>query len=163
MRMTNALIHVYTPFYCWWHDKSFVSCPSYIGSRYYQFRDLPKSFNILSVVWNYTWHPQQLGNVISTTTFILLIKPWINVHETTRLHGCFKKLNFANICCDYGNKCFEPQIFFKNKVWIEMKHLYISWDFSKTMINKLWSICSTTSPSMCVLVLHVLLLLYGIV
>lgn len=39
---------------------SFVSCPSYIGSRYYQFRDLPKPFNVLSVAWNYTGHPQQM-------------------------------------------------------------------------------------------------------
>jgi len=53
------------------------------------------------------WAPTTIGNVMSTR-FILLIKPWINVHETIRLHGCLKKLNFAN-CYDYGKKCFEPK------------------------------------------------------
>jgi hypothetical protein len=71
------------------------------------------------------WAPTTLGNVISTR-FILLIKPWINVHETIRLHGRLKKLNFAN-CCDYGNKCFEPPKKGrkkKNEVLIEM-NIYI--------------------------------------
>ncbi len=48
------------------------------------------------------------------------------MHETIRLHGRLKKLNFAN-CCDYGNKCFEPPKKGrkkKNEVLIEM-NIYI--------------------------------------